>query len=230
MRPLNCGVRRLRELVARDDWCRRKSWSSKDEAEFFARLARSRSPFHKAQYLRIQAGELAAVGRPDLTRVALELLSKHLAEFSDPYAQTQAHFAAAGCHAQLGDNEEAVKHFRLSLKENRQAPHIELGTTLEFPWFVVSRQLTALYDEALGMIESAHIAFPVQSFKAAVVRAVIAECRGETRAAAHYAREALSAAELRESQFRYHRQLGLVGPEYAVIMKRLKKLAASQVP
>jgi hypothetical protein len=219
----------LEEPVARDDWFRRRSWSSKDETEFFARLARSRGAVHKAQYLRIQAGELADVGRPKLTRVALDLLCKHLAEFSDPYERTQAHRDAAECHAQLGENDEAVKHFRLSIEENRRAPHIEPGTTLAFPWFIVSRQLTDLYDEALRTVESAHAAFPVQLFEVAAVRAVISEFRGETHAAAHYAREALQAANLRESQFRYHRQLGLVGSEHSAVVERLKKLAASPV-
>jgi hypothetical protein len=152
-----------------------------------------------------------------------------LAEFSDPYERTRAHLCAAECHAQLGENDEAVRHFRLSIEENRRAPHVEPGTTLAFPWFVVSRQLTDLYDEALRTVESAHLAFPVQLFKAAAVRAVISQFRGEERAAVHYAREALSAADLRESQFRYHRKLGLVGSDHSAVVERLKKLAASQV-
>lgn len=214
--------------MPRDDWFRRKTWTEKDEKEFFARLARSRLPFHKAQYLRIQAAELAALGKPKLTRVALELLARHISEFTDPYAQTAAYFQKAMCHADLGENDAAVEYFRLSLAENRKAPNMEFGTALEFPWFIVSRQLTELYGEALSLVESAPIAFPVQSFQAAAVKALVSEFRGEERAAAHYAREAITAAGLRQSQFRYHRDLGLVGDEYAALVKKLEKLAQAK--
>ena len=42
-----------------EEWFRRKTWTQEDREAFFARLKRSRGLFHKAQYLRVQAYELA---------------------------------------------------------------------------------------------------------------------------------------------------------------------------
>jgi hypothetical protein len=58
------------------DWFRKTSWSETDQADFFARLKRSRGASNKAQYLRIQASHLEGVGSPGLLRASLTLLDK----------------------------------------------------------------------------------------------------------------------------------------------------------
>jgi hypothetical protein len=45
-----------------NDWYRKTTWSEADQADFFARFKRSRTPYNKAQYLRIQANYLEGVG------------------------------------------------------------------------------------------------------------------------------------------------------------------------
>jgi len=44
--------------MATEEWFRNTTWNKDIDAEFEARLKRSRGSFHKAQYLRIQAGYL----------------------------------------------------------------------------------------------------------------------------------------------------------------------------
>ena len=68
------GIRISR--MSKVEWFRRTTWTAADAADFAAHLKRSRSDFHKAQYLRIQAGHLHAVGVPELTAVALGLLGQ----------------------------------------------------------------------------------------------------------------------------------------------------------
>jgi tetratricopeptide (TPR) repeat protein len=213
--------------MARDDWFRRTTWSEEDERTFFARLARSRSSFHKSQYLRIQAGSLAATGREPLVRVALDLLQRLFADLPEPSELESAHLQAAQCHEQLGNLLPAVEHFRLARQAQSRYPNSDAGTALEFPWFVVEHRLSSLYDEALDSLRAAHLAFPVQSFKAAAIRAFVAEARNHHQAASQHALEALEAAGRKQSQFRYHRSLGLVGEEYESVIARLRKLAAA---
>jgi hypothetical protein len=210
--------------IAAHDWFRRTTWSKEDEIEFFVRLGRSRTPFHKAQYLRIQALSLAESGSDSLLRVALSLLDRLLTEFPVRTEVASAHLQAAQCQARLGCLPEAVEQFRLSLAAQARLPNVDPGTALEFSWFIVQHQLTEMYDEALSVLATAHIAFPVQAFKAAAARAVIAEFRHDFEAAATNARAAIAAADLAESPFRYHKGLGLVGEQYRLVIERMNSL------
>ena len=211
--------------MARDDWFRRTTWSAADAKEFFARLKRSR-PSSKAQYLRIQAHTLAETRQDALSRVALELLQQLFAEFPESPELASAHLQAARCQDKLGDIQSALSHFRLSLEALAKRPNHDPGTALEYPWFVARRELEDEYDAALDVLKRAHLAFPIQALKAAAIRALIASARGD-RQAAQYAQEALDAAGLRQSSFRYHRGLGLVGEEYAPYIRHLQSLVAA---
>jgi tetratricopeptide (TPR) repeat protein len=214
--------------MARDDWFRRKTWTDGDSKDFFARLHRCRTPFHKAQYLRIQALTLAEADKESLLAPALALLQKLFSEFPDSSQLASAHLQAARCYDRLGDSPESIKHFRLSLDAHARFPNMDPGTALEFPWFIVERKITSLYTEALTILDSAHQAFPVQYFKSAAIRAFVAESQNDIPTAARYAREAIEVSGTTRSQFRYHQSLGLVGKEYASHIKRLDRIAAQQ--
>lgn len=214
--------------MTKEEWFRRTAWLESDASAFFSRLAQSRSAFHKAQYLRIQAHSLAETRQESLVRIALELLQRVFAEFPDPSQLATAHLQAAQCHEQLGNRHEAVAQFRHALDAQSRFPNLDSGTALAFSWFIVEHRLSAHYDEALQVLEAAHLAFPVELFKAATVRAFVAHSRGDLHAASRYAIEALTAAGLPQSPFRYHRSLGLVaGKRYEQVIVRLRKLAAA---
>ena len=206
-----------------EEWFRRTTWSPDAERDFFERLNRARAP-NKAQYLRIQALHLAEAGH---AHAALNLLDRLFAEFPDLVQLAIAHSQAAQCHEHLGNTDEAIREYRLALEVQERFPNVDPGTRLEFPWFVVMKKLEPLYDEALSILESAHIAFPVQVFKAAAIRAFVARERQSQAQASQFAVEALRAAGVEESEFRYHRTLGLVGPEYEHVIEQLAELAAA---
>ena len=167
---------------------------------------------------------LAESGSASLLPVALSLLDRLLTEFPERTQVASAHLQAAQCHARFGRLPEAVEQFRLALAAQARLPNVDPGTTLEFPWFIVLHQLKELYDEALSVLGTAHIAFPVQTFKAAAVRAIIAEFRHDYGSAAAHARAAVAAADLGESPFRYHRGLGLVEEQHRVVVERMIRL------
>lgn len=206
-----------------EEWFRRTSWSPDAEREFFERLNRARAQ-NKAQYLRIQALHLAEAGRAN---EALKLLNRLFVDFPDLVQLAMAHHQAARCHEHLGNIDEAIREYRLALEVQNRVPNVDPGTRLEFPWLVAMRRLQPLYDEALSILDSAHIAFPIQAFKAAAIRAFIAHARQSEAQASRHAAEALRAAGLEESQFRHHRALGLVGPEYEHVIEQLADFAAA---
>ena len=213
--------------MTRSDWFRRTTWAPKDESDFFARLGRSRGEYHKSQYLRIQAITLFDTGLRPHVMSALGLLERLFAEYPDRSQLESAHLQAALCHESLGGLSEAIRHFQLAIEAHSIYPNFHSGVSLEFPWFIVQHGLADRFDDALLVLQSAHLAFPVQQFKAAAIRSRIAQSRGEHLLAAASAREALKSAAATGSQFRYHRSLGLVGEEYNDVVEELQRVAAT---
>lgn len=68
------------------------------------------------------------------------------------------------------------------------------------------------------------VIFPVQRFMGDAARALIAHDQGNVDFAKKYARTALRVAGIQESGFRYHRKVGLVGPENRPVILRLKAI------
>jgi len=133
---------------------------------------------------------------------------------------------AAECCDALDRIQEALHYFRLSLDAQSRFPNIDPGTNLEYPWFIVSRGLVDLYGEALDALQRYRGVFPAQWFKAAAIRALIADHNGERDQASQYASDALEAASQKQSPFRYHPSLGLVGQGHSGIIERLRHIAA----
>jgi tetratricopeptide (TPR) repeat protein len=213
--------------MSRHDWYRQTVWSPTQETSFFQRLARSRSPFHRAQYLRIQALTLAQTGQPSNLRVALGLLERIFADYPDAFDVAMAYLQAARCHDALGNIEAASQHFEQALAEQSKSPNYQTGVTLEFPWFIVRHGMVELYDRALEVLVNVDSVFPIQRFKECTCRALIADHRGERVAAEASAQAALQAAGLRRSPFARHPSVGLVGDEHSEWIERLEALAST---
>src|SRR5437660_2551800 len=134
----------------REDWYRRSTWTERDRDEFNARLKRSRGAANKAQYLRIQALYLAEAGCHE---GAIELLDQMFAEFAERIQLAQAHAQKADSLAKLGQTETAIREYRAALQAERDFPNVRTQAWLDFGWFVVEKQLTALYSEVLQVLE-----------------------------------------------------------------------------
>lgn len=212
--------------MSRHDWYRRTTWTNNDQIEFFDRFKRSRGSSNKCQYLRIQALYLAQTKTSSLSLVALELLHMLFKEYPLPSELASAHLQAAHCYEQLGDNQQALHEFDLALQAQAAFPNCDPGTRIEYPWFVALNGLTERFASAIEVLETAHVAFPVQQFKVSAAKAFIAHKRGLADAT-RYAKEAFFAAATSESQFRFHRNLGLVGDEYRPILERLHEITAA---
>jgi len=163
----------------------------------------------------------------NLARAALELLERLFLEFPEPSELALAHLQSAKCYESLGNWAKALEHLELSLDAQTKYPNSDSGVFLEYPWFVARHNLSDCYARALESLQKAHLAFPVTAFKAAATRAFIAKAQRDS-AAAQYAIEALRAAALKQSQFQSHRDLGLVGKEFAPFVKRLNEIAAAR--
>ncbi len=109
-------------MAPHGDWFRRTSWTPADPAAFMSRLGRSRKPFHKAQYPRIQALHLAREARPPLHGAALALLDLLLRDDPEASQLAAAHQQRAECLAALDRRIEALEELRLALEADRAVP------------------------------------------------------------------------------------------------------------
>ena len=84
-------------MADKEEWFRRTSWGRDAKEAFCARFKRSRSTFHKAQYLRIQALHLQETRQQPLVEAALDLLAELQTNHPDPSQLAQAHHQRAQC-------------------------------------------------------------------------------------------------------------------------------------
>jgi tetratricopeptide (TPR) repeat protein len=214
--------------MGRDDWYRRTSWTAQDAADFQARLKRSRGDGSKAQYLRIQAYRLAEVG---LHEPSLQLTDQLLREHPEPFELASTYEQRANSYAALGNYVEAIENFRISLAAQQQYPNVRTNVALSFAWFIILSRQAELYGEVEPLLQQYSadhgIMFPLDRFKRAVVRALLADELGHPTEARTFADEALAAAGEQHSGLRYHAQLGLVGEMPAEVAKRLAAIGGS---
>jgi tetratricopeptide (TPR) repeat protein len=210
------------------DWFRKISWSEADQADFFARLKRSRGASNKAQYLRIQASHLEGVGSPELLRASLTLLDKMLAEFPELTQLASAYGQKASCLAKLGEIDQAVVYYQRALETEREFPNVKTHAFIEFGRLIVENNLTKFFDEALAALEelnSRGIKFPSDVYQAFGIRSIIAVQRRETEKAKEFAKVALEAAAKVHSGLRYHSTVGLVRDKETPFFKSVTAIA-----
>ena len=147
------------------DWYSRKTWTEKDQADYFARLNRSKTPHHKAQYLWVQGRELHDAG---LTKEAIPLLDKMLAECPEPFFVPLVCMTKAECLIALGDVKGALQSYRLALEVQQKKPHHRTQACYDFGKLVVENKMTKFYNEALKILDKmaeTDCPLPVQAYK-----------------------------------------------------------------
>ena len=211
------------------DWYGRKTWTGKDQSDFFARLNRSKTARNKAQYLWVQARELHDVG---LSNAAITLLDKMLADCPEPFFMPLVCMTKAECLIALGDLKGALQSYRLGLEVERKKPHHRTEACYEFGKLVVENKMTRHYNEALKILDEmgkAEWALPAQTCKANGVRAIIAAHKKQFAKAKEYALAALKAARVSDSGFRRHRKFGSVKDRESEFYGAIEAIAAKDV-
>jgi len=211
------------------DWFRKTTWSEADQADFFARLKRSRTVENKAQYLRIQASYLENVGSPEFLKAAILLLDKMFTEFRSEFELASAYQQKASCLAKLGDIDGAINNYQRTLETEREIPRVKTYAFMEFGKLVAEKKLTRLYDEALIALEtemnSRGILFPSDTFNAFGIRSLITAERDQIQKAKDFAKVALEAAAKINSGLRYHPTIGLVRDKETPFYKSILAIA-----
>ena len=206
--------------MARDDWYRNTDWNESVEAAFITKLSRARD---KAQYLRLQAGGLAEKH----PRVALKLLDQYFG-LGEHWDHAQAHVVRATALLCLGDTEQAIESYEAALMYEEQRPSVLTQAYLRLPFVVAVHGIKARYKQALLILNQnkSRLTFPVEHFIWNTSYALIHLDLGNVPAAKEHARAALDAASKEQSDFRYHRSVGLVDSHYDNIREQLTDIAS----
>jgi tetratricopeptide (TPR) repeat protein len=192
-----------------DDWYSKTTWTEADQADFFARLKRSRTAHNKANYLWVQARELDKVG---LSHKAMMLLNKVLTEFPEPYWLPLVCKLKAEIFVKIGNLDEAIAFYRRAL--------------------VVENKMMPLYDEALAVLDEMELPgkkFPVQIYKKNGILAIIAAHKRQSENARKFAQIALDAVAKDNSGFRYHPKFGLVQDQESKFYNAVEAIAISHI-
>jgi hypothetical protein len=203
------------------DWFRNTSWSEAIEEEFFRRLSRARS--QRDQYLFIQALTLARI-RPE---ISLRLVDIYFDTRSNDFYDICALQAKAEALATTGDLLAAAETYKSVLEREKMRPGHMTSAYLDYPFLVATERLASEYEQGLTVLEDrrANVAFPLGRFRWNAAYALILSAMGDVNAARDYALAAVEAAREQSSEFRNHRELGLVDASYEPLIERLQELS-----
>lgn len=147
-------------------------------------------------------------------------------DYPEPSELACAYWHRARWYERLDQLDEAMVAYREALKAQEQYPQVKTGAALDFAWFIATRRMRLLYAEALRLVESPEPSlFPVDVFRSEAIRAMLAADRGDRASAARFAQAALESAQLKDSGFRYHKTIGLVGQDYKDVVQQLRQWA-----
>ena len=200
--------------MATIDWYRNKKWNEIIEKAFFEKLKRARS--QRDQYLVIQA--LTLVKRnPEVT---LRLVDYYFESRKGDFDDVRALLARAEAYLELEEIEKAMAAYRAVLIREEEFPNHQSGAYVDYPYIVATRGIESENENALNVLKkhSSRITFPLDKFKWHSAKALI-EKDGVS------ASQALEAAEVKKSGFKFHQNVGLVGKEFADTIKQLRKIS-----
>ncbi|HET8652368.1 MAG TPA: hypothetical protein VFM13_07330 [Gaiellaceae bacterium] len=214
--------------MSRDDWYRSETWDDSAREAFEARLARSRTAFHRAQYLRIQGVTLTGTNKRREVAAGRALLERVIADFPGEVLEV------AGAHSALADSfldsnpRAAVEHLRACLAlEQEQGRSFNHRAELRLAEILLKNDPTPTsLEEVTDLLDAAEpqAFFQVEAWRIAVARARLYSKQGDTPGAAAQAKRALALLADNTPKLPRHPDVGLIDPDRRTV-KEMRKLA-----
>lgn len=200
--------------MSSDDWYRNKNWNASIEEHFYSKLKRART--QRDQYLVIQALTLAD-NHPD---VSLRLVNEYFGSRKDKFDDVRALLAQANAYRALNDLDGCLSTFKEILEREREFPNHQTGVYLDYPYLVATQKIEKEYSNAVDVLNEHvdRLTFPLDYYKWHASKALISSDGLE-------AQKALEAAKVKNSGFRFHQDVGIVGKEHEKTIKQLCKIS-----
>ena len=203
--------------MATNDWYRNKSWDTTIEADFEARLKRSRGAYNKAQYLRIQASYLLHSPDKNDQLVGLRLMERLIKDFpTEELSTIFGHEQIGDYFFGQGDFDIAEQQFRV-VTDYYNKQQSRSGTSgiadLKLSEAILAGNQTNKFDEAYKICKE----HPVEGltmnsdkFYYASLAAQLCDKMNKKEEAKHYATTAITLSKIKEPQFSRHKTVGLI--------------------
>ncbi|AOR29113.1 hypothetical protein FORMB_20850 [Formosa sp. Hel1_33_131] len=212
-----------------NEWFRRKTWTEKDETEFFVKLKRARKD-GRAQYLKIQAIELIRTKGKRQLQAAEILLNKILTEYPDDKLNKSQTLNSLGeIYASYKNYDKAIEYFNQALNFEKEFPNVKTTAYLNFSETVVRTERYDLYSEVENILtlelKENGIFFPIQKYIAFSVLSVIYEYKGDRLKSEFYSNlaEENATAQTNELWNPRKRKYGVVNERKKWLDKLIKK-------
>ncbi|MDE7454669.1 MAG: tetratricopeptide repeat protein [Clostridia bacterium] len=209
------------------DWFRKETWTKDDEEDFFLHLARSKTDFHKAQYLKIQAFTFYDTHNKKNFNVILTLLDKYFNDFPDEefFRATSLHLYGRVFYDRK-KYDKAFEYYQKAAYQEVKYPNVISGAWLDYAKIIIRLKYKNMYDEAEEFIQRhyASLIFPIAIYESNAVLAVIYNARGDKEKACHYKRIANEATLINEPILSNLGSIGLVLNKISFLEKAMKKI------
>jgi tetratricopeptide (TPR) repeat protein len=199
-------------LIFMADWFRKKSWTEDDEKDFFLKLSRARKD-GRAQYLKIQAIELAQTKNEKLLGVAEILINRLFTDYPDDRFNKPDSIHLLGDIYRLRNNfEKAIIYYKQALDFEMIYPQVKTQAYLDYSELIVKTNKVNLFNsvEDILLKRLPDQLFPIEKYKSFSILAIISNHRGDLNNAKHYTELADQYANKETSGLRYHKYLGVV--------------------
>lgn len=207
------------------EWYRRKTWSENDEIEYFSKLSRARKD-GRAQYLKIQAIELIETGEPKLLNVAESLLNKYLSEFSeDNFNRSSSLENLGNIYLFRNDYLKAIEYYKKAIEFEKEYPNVLTQSYLKFSEIIIKNELKENYNyvEEILLSRLDRLSFNIEKYKVFSILSIINKNKGNIELAREYAKIAEENANLDNSGFTYHKNIGIVTERDSVLDSKMKE-------
>jgi tetratricopeptide (TPR) repeat protein len=126
----------------------------------------------------------------------------------------------------LGRIDEAIESYNAALAREEEFPNVLTQAFLDLPYLIATRGIQSQYDHAIQLLEKhrSRLMFPVDYFRHYAALALMAADIGQVALARKAAADALSAATVDHSGFRYHPTIGLVTESYDELLRKLSSM------
>jgi hypothetical protein len=203
--------------MATDDWYRNRSWDSTIEADFEARLKRSRGACNKAQYLRIQASYLLDSPDKDNQLVGLRLMERLIKDFpTEEFSTIFGHEQIGDYFFDQGDFDVAEQQFRV-VTDYYNKKQSRSGTSgiadLKLVETILTGNQTSKFEEAYKLCKeypASELTMNSDRFYYATLAARLCDKMNKKEEAKQYAETAINLSKIKKPQFSRHKTVGLV--------------------
>jgi tetratricopeptide (TPR) repeat protein len=202
--------------MASDDWFRNNNWNDTVETEFEARLKRSRGAFHKAQYLRIQAGYLLNSSDKNIQVVGLRLMNRMISDFpTEEFSVIFGYEQLGDYYFKTGDFDKAEHYYRI-VTDRYKTKNTRSGTSaladLKLAEVILNSNQSNKFEEAYKLCKEHpvdELTFNSDKFYYAELMAHLCDKMNKIDEAKYFAKSALEISKITKPQFSRHKTIGI---------------------